>query len=99
MSVAEIRIANLYGGGVSVAGMMIADSFELMMWSDPLIAMTCADTPSFVESYGMFSGPFLKYVSCLGTFEVNEGTDVSSHDEKCLVKLADLKDLADQNIE
>ena len=81
MSVAEMKIANLYGGGVSVAGMMIADSCDLMMWSGPfLIEMTCADTPSFVESYRISPGPFLMYRVC-GTFGVDE--TVSSVDADC----------------
>ena len=70
MSVAKTMIANLYEGGMSVAEMMIADSFGLM-WSGPLIEMTCVDTPSFVESYRMSPGPFLVYKVCEAS-EVDE---------------------------
>ena len=73
MSVAETIIANLYEGEISIAGMVIADSFELMMWSGPfLIEMTCADIPSFVESYRISPGPFLMYISCFEASEVDE---------------------------
>ena len=79
MSVAETMIANLYGDGMSVAEMMIVDSCDLM-WSGPLIAMTCADTPSFVESYRISPGPFLMYVSCFEAFEVDEAENLIGAD-------------------
>ena len=81
MSVAEIKIANLYGGEMSVAEMIIADSCDLMMWFGPfLIEMTCADTPSFVESYRMSPGPFLMYVNCLVASEIDEVEDLIGAD-------------------
>ena len=66
---------------MSVAGMMIADSCDLMMWFGPfLIEMTCADMPSFVESYRMSPGPFLMNRVC-GAFGVDEA--VNSIDADC----------------
>ena len=71
ISVVEIMIANLYENEMSVAEMMIADSCDLM-WSDPLIAMTCADTPTFVELYRISPEPFLMYVNCFEVSEIDE---------------------------